>query len=100
MMPTTKVTPDALAAAFCRELSKAITAEQLAEVVARNAGESSESVCHSHDFCDANEVMLDAWLSLDPDADVSDITGGDEQHKIWGEAWAIAKAGNFQCSGR
>jgi hypothetical protein len=100
VMTATKVTPEALAAAFCRELSREITAEQVAEVVTRNAAETNENVCHSHDFCDANEVMLDAWLSLDEDADVSDIIGGDEQHKIWNEAWAIAKAGNFQCSGR
>ena len=34
------------------------------EVGRRNAVETEQGVCHTHDFCDANEVMLDAGHSL------------------------------------
>jgi hypothetical protein len=54
------LTPDhRVAAVFTFLLAEGI-GPHMAEVVRRNASQTSENVCHSHDFCDANMVMADA----------------------------------------
>ena len=51
-----------LAMKFSEILRDDLTEEQMDLVNERNAAEPRDSprVCHSHDFCDANEVMADA----------------------------------------
>jgi hypothetical protein len=75
-----------LAKAFCEELSRNLTPEQLDEVNRLNA-EDSDNICHSHDFCDANQVMLDAMGA--------EFENTDEQNTLINQAWAIAKAAEF-----
>jgi hypothetical protein len=53
-----------LARAFSRHLRATLTTRELAEVIARNKTVTSPSVCHSHDFCDANVVALGALAEL------------------------------------
>ena len=53
-----------LAQAFSARLRTVLTADEMTEVIARNRTETSPNVCHSHDFCDANEVMLDALAEV------------------------------------
>jgi hypothetical protein len=53
-----------LAQAFSRELRAELTADEIAQVIALNATETSPDVCHSHDFCDANMTMLRALGGL------------------------------------
>lgn len=84
-----------LAREFSTHLRFELSDEQLKETVRRNAEDESKygaDICHSHDFCDANMVMLQAWQEffgqepdLNDDADIA----------IWGDAWAIAKASDF-----
>jgi len=53
----------------------------------RNAVETDPFVCHSHDFCDANMAMCEAFASVTggpPDAD------DEAQAKLWSTAWADA----------
>lgn len=84
-----------LAQLFSLKLHKAITAEEMRTVLARNNAQAdmvNDPVCHSHDFCDANMVMFEAWQEMfggDPD------TMDDADLAIWSEAWTIAKAANF-----
>lgn len=71
--------------------------EQLGErdidaTIARNKKQSDKNICHSHDFCDANEVMNEAFqkvfgreLDSDSDFDAS----------VWNNAWKQAKENNF-----
>jgi hypothetical protein len=80
------MTPTELAKAFCEELSRNLTPEQLDEVNRLNA-EDSDNICHSHDFCDANQVMLDAMGA--------EFENTDEQNTLINQAWAIAKAAEF-----
>lgn len=84
--------PQDLAYAFARALRAELTEDQMAEAIALNAGEANPSICHSHDFCDANIVMAEAFravvgrdIDLQSDADCA----------LWGEAWDLAKRGKF-----
>jgi hypothetical protein len=52
-----------LAAEFSGVLATWLTNEQLAEVVKRNSEEIDPGICHSHDFIDANQALLDVFES-------------------------------------
>lgn len=91
--PKPEVEP--LAKEFSRILREWLTPEEMAEVNRLNASEpSGEQVCHTHDFCDPNQAMIDAWESL---------TGFEPQ--IAGmnsaftdpvdEAWSLARKNGF-----
>lgn len=92
-MPTPTAT--ALAEEFAARLYVSIGAKAFDEVIRRNNEHAGDSACASHDFCDANMVMLDAVQALDPEADVDDILQGDDWIARWNEAWDIAKASGF-----
>lgn len=67
---------DALAAEF-RAVMREYAAKlgfTLETVDALNAAESDPQICHSHDFCDANQALLDALerLELDYDSAIDD----------------------------
>lgn len=78
-----------LAKAFAEKLNEVLTAEQMEQVNDLNAGAryAGLNVCHSHDFCDANQVMLDALGE--------EFDNSDEQNKLINEAWEIAKRAEF-----
>lgn len=79
----------ALAKAFDAALRADIGAADYAEVLKRNLTDRySGGACASHDFCDANMVMLAAYEGMTgsefPDAD--DITDADMD--LWNNAWS------------
>jgi hypothetical protein len=82
-----------LAIDFSDGLKACLTAAQMRECVDRNKAEPVDSdVCHSHDYCDANMVMFEAFQSTfgrEPDTD----NGPDLE--LWNDAWEIAKAASF-----
>lgn len=78
------------------ELLKRNIGTSITEVIGRNIVETNLDVCHSHDFCDANEVMLQAWKDCGHNPD--DVTGEkqtDEARRLWETAWDIAKEYDF-----
>lgn len=84
----------ALAIEFCKLLRSAIGNIQMQHVIARNEEETDPHACHSHDFCDANEVMAQAWKNTfgkEFDLDSEDQT----QQDIWNDAWTAAKKAGF-----
>lgn len=97
--PIAKVPPDAdkvskLAREFSVLLRERLSVEQMLVVVARN--EIAEpGVCHSHDFCDANEVMLAASGRLGFGG-FDDQLDSDEGMALWNGAWNLAKANGFR----
>jgi hypothetical protein len=96
--PPTPVT--ALAAEFCHQLRKALSADQMQQVVQRNAEETNPSVCHSHDFCDANALMNTVFYQiLGYDANDTQkagyVTMSEPSWKLWSEAWDLAKKSGF-----
>lgn len=85
-----------LAQAFSELLREAI-GDRINDVIERNATEENPDACHSHDFCDANEIMLQAWRDCGLSEDA--IVGGnpaDDAHCLWETAWDIAKEYDFE----
>lgn len=77
-----------LAQAFLRALHEEIGLDNLREASARNQAQKARNICHSHDFCDANMVMADAWQQLTHcEVDVA----CQSQRDIWNQAWDAAK---------
>lgn len=91
-----------LAFRFSRLLLDDIGAANLATVIERNAANVNPSVCHSHDFCDANMTMLTAWqvtFSVGVENGPAFMTGdsemADSDLERWNRAWAFAKGHKF-----
>lgn len=81
-----------IARAFAASLVEGLGQATVREINARNAIEDHPSVCHTHDFCDANVDMWNAFehtLHREPDVD------SESDADIWNQAWAFARAHNF-----
>lgn len=77
-----------LAKKFVDLLMVEIGAKNFVEVLYRNAKPEYKDACASHDFCDANMVMLTAWEALgygEMDAN------SPADASVWNGAWNIAK---------
>lgn len=85
-----------LANAFVAVLRTWLTPEQMAQVKRRNALRDSDFVCHSHDFCDANMAMHEAfkqvvgrdptdYLEKNPEGSMDELDVA-----IWNAAWDYA----------
>ncbi len=81
-----------LAAEFSRLLVNQIGDENWQRVIELNESEANPAICHSHDYCDANQVMLDACESLGISVD---NPLADEFVAITDAAWSIAKSNDF-----
>lgn len=80
---------DKLARAFCRHLQRAIGAVGVRKAAARNKLPSYEGCCASHDFCDANDVMAEAFKEVTL-RDMDTESEGDLA--LWNEAWDLARS--------
>lgn len=85
-----------LAQCFAERLRSNLTVAQMDEINWRNAEDGPHSkVCHSHDHCDANELMGYAWCEMfGSDFPLADAAT-DADMELWNDAWAIAKAAEF-----
>lgn len=93
-----------LSKTFSQLLREALSDHEMATVVSRNETDEYAGCCASHDFCDANEVMNDAFIQL---FDRSCILPSEveqnpelEAHErkdvyLWNEAWQLAKNNKF-----
>lgn len=78
-----------IARLFTLGLQETLTVSQWRDLLARNTAETDATICHSHDFCDANVPMAMAFavvLGREVDLRIP------EDVRIWNETWAIAKA--------
>ena len=85
--------PDARAVAteFRRVMRERLSPAELDEIDALNAAENDPSICHSHDFTDGEQAIIDAFARLGIELDPHDC-----QHAaLVNEAWSIAKADGF-----
>jgi hypothetical protein len=78
-----------LAIDFVRLLNETLGVEKIAQVNALNATEPNVDVCHSHDFCDPNQVMIDAMALQGADFDAPNNQQADEINQAW---WLAKKA--------
>ena len=74
-----------------------LSSEEIAEMKKRNKAETDPLICHSHDFCDANMVMEEAFhlLGYCTPADIGEHEEAAEamherQCELWCEAWRLA----------
>ncbi|ABM97114.1 hypothetical protein [Methylibium petroleiphilum] len=93
-----------LAMAFAAKLHEWLSPEEMAEVVARNAASTDPLVCASHDFCDANMAMAEAFEATQGREILfpSDVESGactqeqsDADLALFNSAWDLAKAAGF-----
>lgn len=80
-----------LAVAFHKLVREAL-AEHLEEIDRRNAAIENKNVCATHDFCDANMLMDEAFTERtghEVDAEDKDDT------LLWSAAWTIAAGHGF-----
>ncbi len=106
-MNQTIPTPEAVAAQFCAVLREWLTPEQLAEAVRLNA-ERNDGSCATHDYCDANMAMDEAFArcggpratdtgrDLEEGEDRQLACMSDECLAVWEAAWSLAKQAGFK----
>lgn len=80
--------------AFQRTIRDWLTEEQIAEVDRLNHNElQGTGACATHDFCDANEAMVEAFqLAFQRAPGIHD----DADLVLWNKAWTAAKEEGFQ----
>ena len=87
--PIEAATTQAIGAKFGFILLAEIGAANFEAVATLNAAEKNPEICHSHDFCDANEVMAEAFAAV---VGRSIDLQSDADSELWSEAWASYKA--------
>ncbi|MDN8018151.1 hypothetical protein QZN08_27345 [Burkholderia multivorans] len=79
----------AMAQSFSKKLVDNHRAEQIIDIIISNRHEDNVGVCHSHDYCDANMLMLEVFeennLSIEDESN----------HALWNEVWDLAKKNEF-----
>ena len=74
---------------FAVALQQVLDIDEYKEVLLLNAGETDMSVCHSHDFCDANMVMDSVFTALGVEPLETEVGGGmsSKMVSLWNAAW-------------
>lgn len=81
-----------LAKEFSSILRSWLSKEELSKVVKDNEEEKDSSICHSHDHCDPNQAMIDAFTKIKgKDIDFQD----DKNMDLMNKAWDLAKKEKF-----
>ena len=88
---TLKATTQAISIHFILGLQAILSERDLDTVRERNRQETSPGVCHTHDFCDANEVMALAFHTV-----VGRPFDADTDGPLWELSWFDASQKNFQ----
>ncbi len=90
-----------LAAAFTKHVraffwddSVGDTNDDFMLVLERNAEEPDPSICHTHDFCDANILMSNAWEETFPHEPF--VPQNTFHAELWSAAWQKARKAEFQ----
>jgi hypothetical protein len=81
-----------VAKAFSKKLRGYLSYDQMKDVVSLNNADKDKSVCHSHDFCDANMFMADGFKAVTgrlPELNV------EADCDLFNAAWTIAKNNGF-----
>lgn len=85
-----KIDVELVAQKFVELLKNEIGSEKFSLVLASNREEVSPHVCHSHDFCDANMVMNEAFKAS-VGVDASEDINNETLLAKWSSAWDYAK---------
>ena len=88
-------TVEQVAKEFARVVIMWLTPSQFSIMRYRNSKQLDKSICHSHDFIDANMAMDQAFktFGIDPLENPIEPEGGmtEEVVTLWNSAWDMAK---------
>ncbi len=82
-----------LATEFESELTRTFTVEEAMQVAKAQHEETDSTVCHLHDVCDANMVMLNAFTRVFHDE--PDLQDEDLDVALINHAWPIGRQAFF-----
>lgn len=94
---------DMLSRHFSRLLKNQV-GPSIETIISRNREPEYQGCCASHDFCDANEIMNDAFIKLFDRSCIlpseveenPDLARQEEiDRRLWNNAWSIAIKNNF-----
>lgn len=97
-------TAEQLAIQFSTILKEWLTLEQMQQIVSRNKETqlTNPGVCATHDFCDANMAMNEAFekvmgreFTFNSDEEPELEEQAENDSNLFNEAWSIAKKNNF-----
>lgn len=84
-----------IARQFSEGIQQALTVGEFRRMIDANKAEANEGVCHTHDYCDANDIMHVSFIQ-EAGYDPLGETGMNEADTaLWNAAWDIAKAAGF-----
>lgn len=99
------VTPEQLAKEFSTVLKSWLSAEEMKSVIEKNETPEYNGCCASHDYCDANMAIDEAFIKLMErdfvfydDEKPETEKQNEEDTALENNAWAIAKTNKFYIS--
>lgn len=84
-----------LALGFAQALCTALSPTELSEAVHKNRTPEYAEACASHDYCDANMVMEQAFVTVFERPFLYEGEPFDEDTLVWNSAWNIARRAEF-----
>jgi hypothetical protein len=84
-----------LALGFAQALSTTLSTSALTEAVHKNRTPAYAQACASHDYCDANMVMEQAFITVFERPFLYEGEPFDEDTLVWNSAWNIARRAEF-----
>ncbi|VWC80629.1 hypothetical protein BLA39750_01171 [Burkholderia lata] len=93
-VPAVGKTAARVAKAFCEGLGSLLTADEIDLACEQNRSAQESGVCHTHDFCDANAVMVSAFVTCGLVDRGQDVVA-DNLQPIWNTAWRLAANAGF-----
>lgn len=100
---TTEVTR--LADEFAKLLRRDLRPHEWAEMCAKNAAAPDAGWCASHDYLDANETMMEAFLAvtgreIHQDKEDGEVYQDPADLELWNAAWADARKRHLSGAGQ
>lgn len=93
-----------LAREFSLKLRHYLSDHEMSQVISLNTADEDPEICHSHDFCDANQIMFEAFfkvfnrsciLDADPEKEPELAAVAKKDVDSINAAWTMAKENKF-----
>lgn len=83
-----------LSAEFSKLIREEMTADQLNEIIELNHRYQGE-FCATHEFCDSNMVMLQAWKNYF-EKELYFYVSNQDDTDLWNAAWSLSMKSDFK----
>lgn len=85
--PPSPVWTDRIAREFIRRVRDYVGPDKWARIVVLTKAETDPDICHTGDYCDSNEFMIQALESFH----ISSSPHGEAVRRLWNASWSRAK---------